>query len=204
MKYGVFALLAMAIVISFLGFCLENAWLAYTKGFVDNRNFSLPFLAGYGILVLGIYFIIGTPEEMRAFAFFDLKTDHTARVILYFADAFLTVSIAEVILGTVFEKATGVIWWDYTRLPLHFTRYTSVFTSMGFALVITLFMDNVFTPLMDRIMLIDPVTLRNNTLVVSLFIFIDTLNSFRKMYRSRSLNVTWRYYIADKRLERVK
>ena len=33
--------------ISFLGFCVENLWLAITKGYMDNRNMLFPFLFGY-------------------------------------------------------------------------------------------------------------------------------------------------------------
>ena len=49
--YDIYSLGIMVAVISFLGFCLENLWLAATKGFIDNRNMHLPFLMGYGVFV---------------------------------------------------------------------------------------------------------------------------------------------------------
>ncbi|MBQ5332468.1 MAG: hypothetical protein J6K92_04325, partial [Oscillospiraceae bacterium] len=62
--YDIYSLGIMLALISFLGFLLENLWLAATKGFVDNRNMRLPFLMGYGVLVTGMYLLLGTPENM--------------------------------------------------------------------------------------------------------------------------------------------
>lgn len=36
------ALIMVAIVVSFIGFAVENIWLAFSKGFMDNRNMCLP------------------------------------------------------------------------------------------------------------------------------------------------------------------
>ena len=66
-RYDVYSMVLMAAFISLLGFILENLWLAVRKGYIDNRNMSLPFLLGYGVLVSGIYYTIGTPEDMRTF-----------------------------------------------------------------------------------------------------------------------------------------
>lgn len=64
MKYDIYSLGIMVAVISFLGFSLENLWLSLTKGFIDNRNMNAPFLMGYGLLVVGMYLLLGTPENM--------------------------------------------------------------------------------------------------------------------------------------------
>ena len=61
MKYDIYSLGIMVAVISFLGFSLENLWLSLTKGFIDNRNMNAPFLMGYGLLVVGMYLLLGTP-----------------------------------------------------------------------------------------------------------------------------------------------
>ena len=63
MKYDIYSWIIMIAVISFLGFILENVWLAFTKGFIDNRNMGAPFLLGYGLFVVAIYFVIGTPQN---------------------------------------------------------------------------------------------------------------------------------------------
>ena len=63
-EYSIASLIIMVAVISFLGFMLENTWLVLTKGFFDNRNMTFPFLLGYGLLVVGMYMIVGTPEKL--------------------------------------------------------------------------------------------------------------------------------------------
>lgn len=60
MKYSLATYLLTITIISFLGFCVENVWLAFTQKCIDNRNMSLPFLLGYGLAVVGIYFIFRT------------------------------------------------------------------------------------------------------------------------------------------------
>lgn len=49
MKYTYYQLGIMAAVVSFLGFVVENIWLAMTKGYINNRNMNAPFLQGYGL-----------------------------------------------------------------------------------------------------------------------------------------------------------
>lgn len=40
----IYALCMIMVIISFLGFVVENIWIAGTKGFMDNRGIFLPFL----------------------------------------------------------------------------------------------------------------------------------------------------------------
>ena len=53
----VYVLGMMVALISFLGFLVENLWLALTKGYINNRNMNAPFLLGYGMLVVAMYFL---------------------------------------------------------------------------------------------------------------------------------------------------
>ena len=109
MTYTLEQLLAMVIVVSFLGFCLENVWILFRHGFIDNRNMRLPFLTGYGLTVLGFY-------ELA-----DIPTEENQRE--YFAFAFLIVSAGEIAMGKVTEWAMHIYYWDYSSIPLHITRY---------------------------------------------------------------------------------
>lgn len=141
----------MLAVISFGGFVVENIWLALTKGFIDNRNMCAPFLIGYGMLVLGFYFLFGTPQKVKFFGKVLPIVNRMLRFLLYFIIAFLVVSICEIFLGTIAEWICKVEVWNYTRLPLHFTKYTSVPTSTGFALIIMVVMHKLFFPIMNAI-----------------------------------------------------
>lgn len=141
------ALCMVVAVISFLGFAVENVWLAVTKGYMDNRNMFFPFLIGYGIAILLIYIILGTPRNLWLFGSISRIRNRNLKVFLYFTGAMLCVSIGEILLGKFVEMKCHFYWWDYSALPLHITRYTSIPTSMMFSCLITLFMDKAFGPL---------------------------------------------------------
>ena len=56
MKYTYYQLGIMAAVVSFLGFVVENIWLAMTKGYINNRNMNAPFLlAADFVYVRGVW-----------------------------------------------------------------------------------------------------------------------------------------------------
>lgn len=137
MKYSIFDFGIMAAIISFLGFIVENIWLAVTKGYVNNRNMNAPFLLGYGLLVISLFFVLGTPEEMAQWGMFKGIRTKWIRYMLYFVCSFVVVSIGEILLGTIVEKLCGIEYWNYASLPMHITKYTSVPTSIGFASMIT-------------------------------------------------------------------
>lgn len=169
---------AMIIIISFLGFCLENIWMLFRKGYIDNRNMNLPFLLGYGLLVTGLFIVIGIPPR--------------GGLVRYFLLCFVIVSVGEIILGTAVEKLCGIHYWDYSSLPLHITRYTSVFTSIGFALIITCFMNYCFTPLMgfiDRYMSMPVMII---TAAILILMAADFLYSFRYMILNSSYYEVWK------------
>ncbi len=193
--YDVYSLGIMLAFISFLGFLLENFWLAATKGFADNRNMRLPFLMGYGVLVTGMYLLIGTPENMLLWGKIPVKAPKGEKFFIYFLCAFAVVTVGELILGHLTEKLCGFEYWNYERLPLHITKYTSVPTSTGFALIITSFMGACFEPIMEIISLINPEDIKSLSIILIAAMAIDTAAGFIKMYKNRGLNIRWTIYI---------
>ncbi len=142
MKYDLYELGIMAALISFLGFILENIWLALTKGYIDNRNMNLPFLLGYGLAVVALYLAFGIPSE---FSFLLPEEAETwRRVVIYFLCVMLCVSVGEILLGTATEKLCRIEYWNYSWILLHITKYTSLPTSTGFAALVTFFMEHCF------------------------------------------------------------
>ena len=92
-SYPLPELFAMAALVSLLGFLTENTWMLVRSGFIDNRNMNLPFLLGYGLAVVGMYLLIGTPKK--------------GHFVLYFTLVFLFVSLGEILLGFTVEKVCG-------------------------------------------------------------------------------------------------
>ena len=179
-------------VISFLGFLTENLWLAITKGFIDNRNMIFPFLFGDGLAAIAMYALFGTPIN-PSFCGKELLFNPNALGILYYIFVVFTcVCIGEMILGNTVEKLFHIVWWNYTRLPLHIGKYTSVLTSLGFATIITLFMQFCFMPLHNFFMTWKYNILFVVAISVTGIMVIDFLHSGLYMMKHKRLMRLWK------------
>lgn len=188
----IFALCMIITIISFLGFAVENIWLAITKGFIDNRNMCLPFLIGYGLAIVAIYLMFGTPAELIFFGKKLPVKSAFVRTLIYFLAVMVCVSVGEILLGTLVEKTCHLYWWDYTRLPLHITRYTSIPTSIAFSLLITTFMRLFFQPLMDWFLQMDLDTLRVTSMTFMTLMTVDFLFNAVRIFKEKKLTPIWK------------
>lgn len=176
-EYSVYDYMALVIVVSFLGFCLENIWMFFSSGVIDNRNMHFPFLIGYGFAVLFIYMVLGVPQKNNLGPFF--------------IACFFIVSVGEILLGYAVEKFCGIYYWDYTDLPMHLTRYTSFFTSIGFSTVITVFFYRFFTPLMNYFKLHENNKVHVVCVALLAVLVMDLFFSFGYMHSNRATNLSW-------------
>ncbi|MBO6108785.1 MAG: putative ABC transporter permease [Eubacterium sp.] len=168
----------MIILCSLLGFIVENIWNYFTNGYVDNRNMFLPFLIGYGIAILLVYVFFGVPS--------------TSGLPMYCLKVCVFTTAAEIALGYVVEWICGFRYWDYSSLPLHFTPYASIITALGFTVIIALFMNVHFTPLMELFSRwAEKKAVRILAVVIFICISIDWAVSFVRMFMNRSGNETW-------------
>jgi len=195
MKEQLTAFIIMILVISFLGFLLENIWLAFTKGFMDNRNMALPFLLGYGLLVVGMYILLGTPQNIRLLGC-ELEGSNE---FLYFFISAVIVSAGEIVLGTLVEHFLGFEYWNYEWIPFHITKYTSVPTSLGFAAIITLFMGHVFPAVIEYAQELYSEKVAGLSFAIFAMCIIDMLTSYVKMYRNGGSNVWWRVDVKERK-----
>lgn len=179
----VYLWIRIIICCSFIGFCVENLWICARFGYMDNRNMHLPFLLGYGIAVFLIYMLIGEPQE---------EGDP-----IYFMQVFFMVSCGEVTMGLLVEKVCGFYYWDYSALPFHVTRYTSLFTSLGFTLMTMGFMRNVF-PSLNAYFSSHATDLNGiSCLLCMTAIIADHVASFVYMRNTASLQQIWRIYFRN-------
>lgn len=153
--YDVRYFLVGMIVFSFLGFCAENAGRMVTKHIFDCRHQLLPFLMAYGIALLAVYVLMGTPDELRFFNIRIFKNMTRGKRVLshiiYFAVIFLFIMAGEIAVGMLYEKCAGVILWDYSDIPTHITRYTSIITTLLYGGGVYLLMAFAFRPMMNLI-----------------------------------------------------
>lgn len=192
MKYKWYNLGILVILVSFMGFAVENIWLALTKGYINNRNMNLPFLLGYGLAVLAIYLLFGVPSEMKLLNRFPVKASRMVKYILYFLCVMLCISIGEIILGMVTEEFCHIEYWNYSPIPLHITKYTSVPTSAGFATMITLFMEKVFPFLMSKMESLDGRAVRIIVVVLLVMMVADFIKCYGQMIKTSNFNEEWR------------
>ena len=198
MKYTAAAYLLTITIISFLGYCVENIWLALTQQYIDNRNMFFPFLLGYGLTVVGIYLIFGTPKKW-------LNKRAASKLLVYltyFVLMIVLVSIGEIILGKAVEYFCGFAYWNYEKVPFHFTKYTSVPTSMGFAGIIEFFMEFLMEPILYHVQRIPKTALQILAIGFIILLVCDYLISFRIMYCNKKPNRLWKYQLVQKQFIR--
>lgn len=195
LKYDLYPYILMISFVSFLGWIVENIWLLFTKGYMDNRNMHLPFLLGYGLYIIAFYAILGIPSHCIL-----LKRLNSRKKIyfVYFLITFVAVSVGELILGHLVEHFFHFEYWNYTKIPFHFTKYTSLPTSAAFALGITFFMDKCFMPLMNFLRRI-PATIGIPLATILLYaMMIDFFISFKIFYKKQGPNKIWQYTLPHK------
>lgn len=144
------SLFLICYIASFIGWWVENVFRIVSIGVFDDRHQLLPFLAAYGFGIFVLFFVFGTPTEMRVFKKRILpentKRNKALRVCIYYALVFALILFGEMSVGLLFEKIFGVHAWNYNNIPLHITQYTSIPTTFGFATGITLLMEFIFRP----------------------------------------------------------
>lgn len=204
MKYNIFVLGIMVAIISFLGFVVENVWLAITKGYINNRNMNAPFLLGYGLLVLFLFFVLGTPDNPARWMLLKKTQSRRMQYLVYFICSFVAVCIGEILLGTVVERLCNIEYWNYSNIPMHITKYTSVPTSTGFAAMITFIMGKCFTPLMNWISRMDSTRLRAVSVVLMVIMIIDFFHSFYHMIASKDFYLKWKVEVPRLKKYRMK
>ncbi|MDI9242652.1 putative ABC transporter permease [Fusibacillus kribbianus] len=191
----IYVLGMMAALISFLGFLVENLWLAVTKGYINNRNMNAPFLLGYGMLVLVMYFMMGTPEHIHLPCRMQRKLTKQKRYVLYFLGAMLFVCVGEIVLGIVVEHLCGIEYWNYSKIPLHITKYTSIPTSAAFASMITVFMGRCFQPILHFVSRLDYRVMKVVSTVLIIVMLWDFWVSFGIMIKKKNFYLKWKIFL---------
>ncbi len=194
-KENAAAMCMLITVVSFLGFWVENTFIAFTGGYMDNRNVLFPFLLGYGLAIMALYFMFGTPQNPRFFGIDIRSKNMLFNILNYFLIVFLCVSIGECLLGTFVEKTCGIVWWNYSGIPLHITKYTSIPTSIGFAFLITVFMGCFCEPLLRAFSKMNKKLLYTLAIIFMVLLIGDFLFSAARMFSTGKLMKIWKIYL---------
>lgn len=180
------------VIASVMGYMTENIWVGFRFGYWDNRGMMMPGLLGYGMAIVGLYLILGLPQKPMLFGHEFFFENSLQGILFYYVAAGVLVSVAEIVLGNFVEKHCEIIWWDYTTIPMHIGRYTSVPTSMGFAAMITLFMGCIFPKLYTWVSQIGTPSLGILSFALTGLLLMDFLYAANYMMKNKKVNRLWK------------
>lgn len=193
--YSLWHLLLVCVAASGAGFWVENLFRLVTKGVLDSRHQLFPFLFAYALAIFVLYAVFGTPQRMRFFGVRLLaaqtKANAALRALSYFLLLFFSIFLGEMGFGLLCERVSGVRFWDYSDIPLHVTRYTSVPTCLLFSLGILLLMRFAFEPLMRRLSRMPLSAARPLAIALCALIFADFLVMSVSLYAFKTLPEYW-------------
>lgn len=123
MQYTIYQLLALFLIYSFLGWCVEVSFVAVTSGRVVNRGFlNGPVCPIYGVGMLGALLLLGPVSD---------------NLLLLFLLGMLLCTFVELIGGWILERAFHTRWWDYTDEPFNLGGYICLRFSIMWGLAVT-------------------------------------------------------------------
>ncbi len=181
-KYGISRYFLLAVVLSVIGWAFETAYIYFAFRRVYNTGFmTLPLCPIYGCSLLAAYLFIGTPDGGGLFLR-KVKTK-SARYASYLFFAFLIPTVAELLVGVVFDKGFGVQLWSYSAMPMNFKGYICFPVSLVWTGLIFLFMKFAFLRIMRTVGKL-PKLLANGWAFALLFILLVdfSLNLARIIY----------------------
>lgn len=205
---NVYALILSACIVAFAGFVIENVFRLFCIGVIDDRHRLFPFIAEYGIAYFAIFLLFGTPKNMRiftkkiTFTATNKKTAAFLQAALYFLIVFLCIGLGEIIVGLTVEKTMGIKGWNFSNIPLHITRYTSIPTDFAYTSAFTVFMYLFFDKMTDALSEISPKVLKILAIVLTTTILLDSLIMLCHGMMFNKYPSYWRIVLQLKHLKR--
>lgn len=205
---NVYALILSACIVAFAGFVIENVFRLFCIGVIDDRHRLFPFIAEYGIAYFAIFLLFGTPKNMRIFTkkititATNKKTAAFLQTALYFLIVFLCIGLGEITVGLTVEKTMGIKGWNFSNIPLHITRYTSIPTDFAYTSAFTVFMHLFFDNMIDALSEISPKVLKILAIVLTTTILLDSLIMLCHGMMYNKYPSYWRIVLQLKHLKR--
>ncbi|CDA30230.1 putative uncharacterized protein [Clostridium sp. CAG:492] len=164
--FSIWRLIAYFIIYSVLGFVIETAFGAVTKGVIESRKSFLygPFCAIYG---LGAVVMILCLQPFK-------KNNNTL-----FWGGFVAGSIIEYLVSLIGELIFHVIWWDYSDMPLNINGRVCVYFSIFWGLL-GIYLVSYINPKIDKLInfikrKISDKALKIIEMITAVFLIVDCL-----------------------------
>jgi len=198
-------MIMMAIIISFIGWCIETIYCNAGETIFYDRGFlSLPFCGIYGITLVIIYLVFGTPFDGRLRAQVEeLRISKIHKNILsfllYFIVAVAVPTFVELIVAVFFDKIFNIILWTYEDDPCNFHGYICLGYSLTWGALITVAMATAWRLIYALVKKIPDVPLFILNLILCVFILIDYVFNMAYLIVKGS-----HYYVNMKKIFRLK
>lgn len=164
--FSIWRLIAYFIIYSVLGFVIETAFGAVTKGVIESRKSFLygPFCAIYG---LGAVVMILCLQPFK-------KNNSTL-----FWGGFVAGSVIEYLVSLIGELIFHVIWWDYSDMPLNINGRVCVYFSIFWGLL-GIYLVSYINPKIDKLInfikrKISDKALKIIEMITAVFLIVDCL-----------------------------
>ena len=164
--FSIWRLIAYFIIYSVLGFVIETAFGAVTKGVIESRKSFLygPFCAIYG---LGAVVMILCLQPFK-------KNNNTL-----FWGGFVVGSVIEYLVSLIGELIFHVIWWDYSDMPLNINGRVCVYFSIFWGLL-GIYLVSYINPKIDKLInfikrKISEKALKIIEMITAVFLIVDCL-----------------------------
>lgn len=164
--FSIWRLIAYFIIYSVLGFIIETAFGAVTKGVIESRKSFLygPFCAIYG---LGAVVMILCLQPFK-------KNNNTL-----FWGGFVVGSVIEYLVSLIGELIFHVIWWDYSDMPLNINGRVCVYFSIFWGLL-GIYLVSYINPKIDKLInfikrKISEKALKIIEMITAVFLIVDCL-----------------------------
>ena len=134
MIFSVYEIMLLFFIYSFLGWCVEVAFVAVTTGKVVNRGFlNGPVCPIYGCGMVGVLIILLPVKN---------------NVWLLFLGGMIICSTVELFGGWILDKIFHMRWWDYSDKPFNIGGYICLPFSIMWGFAVVFAVKFVHTPIM--------------------------------------------------------
>ena len=173
-KSGAYIVLS-GIMAAHLGWIFEILLFLFMYGGVADRGFGvLPFCPIYGITLVMVYYLIGTPHGGGMLL--SRLGRGGARNIIYFILATLIPSVSELMGGEVMERVSGEVLWSYEYIGYNYGKYICLPVSLGWGALVFVTM-LFYDKFLSFIMRIPIAVARRLAFSFSLLLFLDFAGS---------------------------
>lgn len=172
--------IVLFMLLSFGGWAVETLACSLLAGSWCDRGFiTLPFCTIYGFTVLGLYALLGTPQDggvlLRGI------TVKPLRFLLYFLITASVTTLAELVTGWFFTNVCGVSLWDYSGYRYHYKGYICLEFFLVWGTLFLIGMRYMFEPLKRVVATLPRRVLFWSSLVCCLALCADWIRSYAEI-----------------------